>query len=262
MRPAALRRLADTWWARWWRPKPGSDLQLAYVRAFLLVADDDRIDGLLISVPSGRRGPASGRDRPVGAGDGGASWRSGRPECGSGPAEPACRSALTGSRPGWSWTPSCAGWCCAGWPRSAGPTSTGSTRSCARTRPRRASAQHAAALAARPLPAAKEQAFALLTEQAELTNDLARAVAAGFWQRGQEDLLRPWAGALLRRAAGDLGEPGAGGRPQITRLLYPRLDEPGTLVRTDAFLAATDMPAGCRRTSSNAATTPPEPSEP
>jgi aminopeptidase N len=37
---------------------------------------------------------------------------------------------------------------------------------------------------------------------------------------------------------------------QITRLLYPHLDEPETLARTDAFLAAdlpADLPAGCRR---------------
>jgi aminopeptidase N len=34
---------------------------------------------------------------------------------------------------------------------------------------------------------------------------------------------------------------------QITRLLYPQLDDPETLARTDDFLAADDVPAGCRR---------------
>jgi aminopeptidase N len=107
--------------------------------------------------------------------------------------------------------------------------------------------QHAAALAARPLPAAKEEAFTVLTEQAELTNDLARAVAGGFWQRGQEELCRPWAERYFAALPGIWATRGPAVAAQITRLLYPRLDEPGTIVRTDAFLAAPDLPAGCRR---------------
>ncbi len=108
--------------------------------------------------------------------------------------------------------------------------------------------QHAAALAARPLAAAKEQAFAMLTEQAELSNDLARAVATGFWQYGQEDLLRPWAARYFAALPGIWASRGPAVALQITRLLYPQLDEPETLTLTDDFLAATDMPAGCRRT--------------
>jgi aminopeptidase N len=34
---------------------------------------------------------------------------------------------------------------------------------------------------------------------------------------------------------------------QITRLLYPQLDEQATLDATDAFLADPDVPPGCRR---------------
>ena len=89
--------------------------------------------------------------------------------------------------------------------------------------------QHAAALAARPLAAAKEQAFAVLTEPAELTNDLARAVASGFWQRGQEELFRPWAARYFAALPGIWASRGPAVAQQITRLLYPRLDEPETL---------------------------------
>jgi aminopeptidase N len=108
--------------------------------------------------------------------------------------------------------------------------------------------QHAAALAARPLAVAKEQAFAMLTEQAELSNDLARAVATGFWQYGQEDLLRPWVTRYFAALPGMWASRGPAVALQITRLLYPQLDESETLTRTDEFLAAADLPAGCRRT--------------
>jgi len=107
--------------------------------------------------------------------------------------------------------------------------------------------QHAAALAARPLAAAKEQAFAVLTEQAELSNDLARAVAGGFWQYGQEELLRPWAERYFTALPEIWASRGPAVALQITRLLYPQLDEPETLTLADGFLAAAEIPAGCRR---------------
>jgi aminopeptidase N len=109
------RRLADAAWASAEAAKPGSDLQLVYVKAFLGVAEDERIDGLLRRPRwTVRRTPRGRRPRPSTTGG----YR------------------RTGSRRGSSWTQTCAGWCCAGWPRSAGPTPTGSTRSCARTRRR------------------------------------------------------------------------------------------------------------------------------
>ncbi len=108
--------------------------------------------------------------------------------------------------------------------------------------------QHAAALAARPLAAAKEQAFAVLTEQAELPNDLARAVATGFWQYGQEDLLRPWAARYFAALPGIWATRGPAVARQITGLLYPQLDEPEALALADDFLTDPDLPAGCRRT--------------
>jgi aminopeptidase N len=107
--------------------------------------------------------------------------------------------------------------------------------------------QHAAALAARPRPAAKEAAFAVLTDDPELTNDLARAVAGGFWQYGQEELARPWAQRYFAALPALWTSRGPAMAQQITRLLYPRLDEPGTLALTDAFLADPDLPPGCRR---------------
>ena len=53
--------------------------------------------------------------------------------------------------------------------------------------------------------------------------------------------------SLLRGAAGDLAARGPAVAAQLTRLLYPQLDEQATLDRTDAFLAGPDVPAGCRR---------------
>ncbi len=196
------RRLADACWASVEAAKPGGDLQLVYVKAFLAVAADDRIDGLLATrTPAGlvvdtelrwlvlRRLAALGRadvDRLD--------------------AELREDATAAGER------------------------------------------QHAAALAARPLAAAKEQAFAVLTEQAELSNDLARAVATGFWQDGQEDQLRPWAARYFAALPGIWATRGPAVALQITRLLYPLLDEPETLALADDLLADPDLPAGCRRT--------------
>ena len=87
----------------------------------------------------------------------------------------------------------------------------------------------------------------MLTEQAELSNDLARAVAGGFWQHGQEELLRPWAKRYFAALPEIWASRGPAVALQITRLLYPQLDEPETVTLTDGFLAAAEMPAGCRR---------------
>jgi aminopeptidase N len=198
------RRLADAWWASAEAAKPGSDLQLVYVKAFLGVADDTRIDGLLTDradgVPAGLVVDTELR------------WLVLRRLAALGRAD-ADRLEAELRRD---------------------PTAAGER-------------QHAAALAARPLPAAKEQAFAALTEHAELTNDLARAVAGGFWQRGQEELSRPWAARYFAALPDLWASRGPAVAQQITQLLYPRLDEPETLTLTDEFLARPDLPAGCRR---------------
>jgi aminopeptidase N len=248
------RRLADAWWASGEAAKPGSDLQLTYVRAFLAVADDDRVDGLLGPVARPSDGVGGGR-----ADDDQVHW--------PGPTGPA---AGSGPGPDGAWTPPVAGdggdahpadrippglvvdtelrWLVlrrlAALGRAEVDRLDAELRADATAAGQR---QHAAALAARPLAAAKEQAFAVLTEQAELSNDLARAVAGGFWQHGQEDLLRPWAARYFAALPGIWASRGPAVALQITRLLYPQLDEPETLTRTDDVLADPDLPAGCRR---------------
>ena len=243
-RPQLRRRLADACWASAEAAKPGSDLQLVYVKAFLGVAEDDRIDGLLVSGPSGDAGRRPDDDR-LGSAD-------------THPDDPVVDAAPTDG----SQQPPAADRIPPGlvvdtelrWlvlRRLAALGRADVNRLDAELREDATAAgerQHAAALAARPLAAAKEQAFAMLTEQAELSNDLARAAAGGFWQYGQEDLLRPWAARYFAALPGIWASRGPAVALQITRLLYPQLDEPETLILTDNFLAAADMPAGCRRT--------------
>jgi aminopeptidase N len=200
-RPAALCRLADACWASASAATPGSDVQLVYARAFVEVADDERVDGLLDSggpdglvVDTELRWLVLHRLAALG--------RAGRDRLDA--------------------------------ELRRDPTAAGER-------------EHAAALSARPLFEAKEAAFAVLTEPAELTNDLARAVAGGFWQRGQEELCRPWAERYFAALPGIWTTRGPAVAAQITRLLYPHLDEAATLTRTDAFLAEADLAAGCRR---------------
>jgi aminopeptidase N len=243
-RPDFRRRLADACWASAEAAKPGSDLQLVYVKAFLRVAEDDRIDGLLVSEPSGDAGRRPDDDR-LGSAD-------------THPDDPVVEAAPTD---GSQQTPAAdrippglvvdteLRWLVLR--RLAALGRADVNRLDAELREDATAAgerQHAAALAARPLAAAKEQAFAMLIEQVELSNDLARAVATGFWQYGQEDLLRPWAARYFAALPGIWASRGPAVALQITRLLYPQLDEPETLILTDNFLAAADMPAGCRRT--------------
>ncbi len=220
------RRLADAAWASAEAAKPGSDLQLVYVKAFLGVAEDERIDGLLMPPeadgPEDAAGtpPASVDDRGI-------------------PADRVPPGLVVDADLRWLVLHRLAALGRADADRldaelREDPTAAGER-------------QHAAALAARPLAAAKEQAFAVLTEQAELSNDLARAVAGGFWQYGQEELLRPWAERYFAALPEIWASRGPAVALQITRLLYPQLDEPETLTLTDAFLAAAERPPGCRR---------------
>ncbi|HEY6745284.1 MAG TPA: aminopeptidase N [Mycobacteriales bacterium] len=310
-RPAALRGLADAWWASAVAARPGSDVQLVYVRAFTAVADDDRLESLLgpdgdaPSAPSGDRSdtvrPAAGAGGPdtgPAAGGAGVGSAAGGPAAGAGGPDigPAAGGAVVGSGglavdSAAVVVPGEAGWA-AGEPDAAvlgglpgvlpagpsdgGPASgvqpaglvvdaelrwlvlrrlaalgrAGSDRIDAELRRDPTAAgqrEHAAALAARPLPEGKEAAFVALTEPAELTNDLARAIAGGFWQRGQEELLRPWSARYFAALPGIWSACGPAVAAQLTRLLYPQLDEPATLEQTDAFLAGPDVPPGCRR---------------
>jgi aminopeptidase N len=201
-RAAAAAALADAWWAAAGAADPGGDLQLVYVRAFVGIAADGRVDGLLTgAAPEGliidtelrwtvlQRLAALGR---------------------------VTQDELDTEL------------------REKDPTAGGER-------------MHASASAALPTDEAKAAAFTALTEREDLGNDLARAIAGGFWARGQEELARPWA----QRYFDALPDVWASRSPaiaqQITRLLYPALDEPATLALTDAFLEKPELPAGCRR---------------
>ena len=280
-RPELLRRLADACWASAAAAKPGSDLQLVYVRAFLAVGDDDRVGRFLDrALEPAEAGVLAGSDAVRAAGGGAAGSDAVRAAAGG----------AAGSAGVWADTggagASAGVWAAAGRVGSdaVGPAGVGAEAGTGDGVPaglivdaelrwlvlRRLAAlgrvdadrldaelrddptaagerQHAAALAARPLAAAKENAFAVLTGQAELTNDLARAVAGGFWQHGQEELSRPWAARYFAALPGIWASRGPALAQQITLLLYPRLDEPETLALTDEFLARPDVPPGCRR---------------
>ena len=54
-------------------------------------------------------------------------------------------------------------------------------------------------------------------------------------------------GSPLSSARGPKGGRSPAIAQQVTRLLYPALDEAATLELTDAFLEKPDLPAGCRR---------------
>ena len=103
------------------------------------------------------------------------------------------------------------------------------------------------ALASRPDPAAKEAAWAELLGDGPLSNSRARALASGFWQHGQDDLLAPWVARYADEVPGlwERRSPQLAG--SVTRLLFP-----ATLVRQEVLdatggLVADDRPAGLRR---------------
>jgi len=105
--------------------------------------------------------------------------------------------------------------------------------------------QAARALAARPDPAAKAAAWAELFGAAELSNGRARALAAGFWQSGQDDLLRPYAGRWTAGVQGLFTRRGPQLATFLARSLFPStLVEPATLAATRL---AGDLAPGLRR---------------
>jgi len=201
-RPALTAALADAWWSAAAAADPGGDLQLVYVRAFVRIASDDRIDGLLAgSAPEGLKIDTELRWRVLN------------------------RLAALGRVSAAELEEEL---------RDRDPTAAGER-------------QHASCSAALPHQAAKQAAFSTLTQREDLGNDLARAIAGGFWQRGQEDLCRPWAQRYFDALPAVWASRSPAIAQQVTRLLYPALDEAATLELTDAFLEKPDLPAGCRR---------------
>jgi aminopeptidase N len=104
------------------------------------------------------------------------------------------------------------------------------------------------ALAARPDPGAKEQAWRAAISDPSLSNHATEARARGFWQLGQEELCRPYAERFFR----EIEAAWAARTPQVAKSLathlYPSvLVEPAVLDLSDAFLAGRTVPAGLRR---------------
>ncbi len=107
--------------------------------------------------------------------------------------------------------------------------------------------QHAAhALAARPDPQAKEAAWAELLGGGELSNGRAKALAGGFWQTGQDEVLRPYAARWASDAPGLFARRTPQLATAVARLLFPStLVEPATLAATD--LVPGGLPPGLQR---------------
>ncbi|GAC1611665.1 MAG: aminopeptidase N [Mycobacteriales bacterium] len=104
------------------------------------------------------------------------------------------------------------------------------------------------ARAAQPAAAAKAQVWQQLTQDTTLSNAQAEALAAGFWQPSQLELVRPYS-QLYMSLVGSLWESRA---PQLARSLardlYPRVVvEAATLTRTGELLADALLPSGLRR---------------
>jgi len=103
------------------------------------------------------------------------------------------------------------------------------------------------ARAARPDAAAKERAWQAAVHDLALSNHEAHALAGGFWQHGQEALLRPY----VERYVADLPGLWARRTPEVVSRLTERLF-PSTLVEPDVLVATAPLladhhPAGLRR---------------
>jgi len=108
--------------------------------------------------------------------------------------------------------------------------------------------QHAAqAGAARRDPQAKAAAWDELLGDGELSNSRARALGSGFWQLGQDALLRPYVDRYAAEVAGLWERRSPALATSIARLLFPAtLVEQSVLDATGALLDG-DLPAGLRR---------------
>jgi aminopeptidase N len=104
-----------------------------------------------------------------------------------------------------------------------------------------------AALAALPTAATKRRSWELLVG-GQATNAQARAIGGGFWQRGQDALLRPYVQACLDVLPGVWQTQSPMLARWITLNAFPAsLVERDVLERFDAFLLREDLHAGLRR---------------
>lgn len=105
-----------------------------------------------------------------------------------------------------------------------------------------------AARAIRPLPEAKEWAWAELTDNPERSNYDLNAIAGSFWVTPSLDLVRPYVApyfTAIPRLADRLGEDALGA---VAALAYPlRVVEPATLATSEAALGRADLSPAVRR---------------
>ncbi|MFL6115267.1 MAG: aminopeptidase N [Catenulispora sp.] len=105
-----------------------------------------------------------------------------------------------------------------------------------------------AARAARPLAAAKAEAWQLVVATPDQPNDLIEAVLARFYQVGQDKLAEPYVEPYFRTLAAIWSERSIQNAERIVSHGYPwPLTSPELLARTDAWLASDAAPAPALR---------------
>ncbi len=117
-------------------------------------------------------------------------------------------------------------------------------------RDRTASGEQSAAQAqaARPDPAAKQAAWSELLGAGALSNSRAGALAAGFWQDGQDEVLRPYVARWAVEVPGLFARRSAQLATTISRRLFPStVVEAGTLAATAVERCPGDVPAELHR---------------
>ncbi len=106
----------------------------------------------------------------------------------------------------------------------------------------------AAVRAARPLPAAKAEAWARVLDDPALPLATRRAILGGFWRAGQDDVLDPYARDWADAVARVWAERGTEEALTLTGDLYPRpVVSDAVVAAADLALAAADLPAPGRR---------------
>jgi aminopeptidase N len=106
----------------------------------------------------------------------------------------------------------------------------------------------AAARAARPDPAAKEEAWRIAVEDAEVANAIQEAVIGGFWERDQLDLLRPYRDRYFATVERVWAERSREMAQNLVVGMYPGLlVEPATVAATDEHLRRATPPPALRR---------------
>ena len=108
--------------------------------------------------------------------------------------------------------------------------------------------EHAKAVAALPDAEAKAWAWQRFTGEATATNYEIEATGTGMWQRGQEDLLAPYAERYFEELPGTASVRAGWGLAGAARFFYPiTVMTEGTLARTDALLADPALDPSLRR---------------